>query len=93
MVLYISWCRKGRCKTGKIEAVSEGTANIRVVVTGDNLESTTALITVEVDDPAMYRVKGPGIGETYKNHTRMWNQDKNMSVVLGGWLFSDDVKK
>ena len=80
-------------KTGKIEAVSEGTANIRVVVTGDNLESTTALITVEVDDPAMYRVKGPGIGETYKNHTRMWNQDKNMSVVLGGWLFSDDVEK
>lgn len=79
--------------TGKIEAVSEGTANIRVVVTGNNLESTTALITVEVDDPAMYRVKGPGIGETYKNHTRMWNQDKNMSVVLGGWLFSDDVKK
>lgn len=80
-------------KTGKIEAVSEGTANIRVVVTGDNLESTTALITVEVDDPAMYRVKGPGIGETYGNQTRMWNQDKNMSVVLGGWLFSDDVKK
>ena len=78
-------------KTGKIEAVSEGTAKIRVVVTGDNLESTTALITVEVDDPAMYRVKGSG--ETYKNHTRMWNQDKNMSVVLGGWLFSDDVKE
>lgn len=80
-------------KTGKIEAVSEGTANIRVVVTGNDLESTTALITVEVDDPAMYRVKGPGIGETYGNQTRMWNQDKNMSVVLGGWLFSDDVKK
>lgn len=79
--------------TGKIEAVSEGTANIRVVVTGENLESTTAFISVEVDDPAMYRVKGPGIGETYKNHTRMWNQDKNMSVVLGGWLFSDDVEK
>ena len=77
-------------KTGKIEAVSEGTANIRVVVTGDNLESTTALITVEVDDPAMYRVKS---GETYVNHTTMWNQDRTMSVVLGGWLFSDDVKK
>lgn len=76
--------------TGKIEAVSEGTANIRVVVTGDNLESTTALITVEVDDPAMYRVKS---GETYVNHTTMWNQDRTMSVVLGGWLFSDDVKK
>lgn len=76
--------------TGKIEAVSEGTANIRVVVTGDNLESTTALITVEVDDPAMYRVKS---GETYVNHTTMWNKDRTMSVVLGGWLFSDDVKK
>ena len=84
---------KVNANTGKIEAVSEGTAKIRVVVTGENLESTTALITVEVDDPAMYRVKGPGIGETYKNHTRMWNQDKNMSVVLGGWLFSDDVEK
>lgn len=77
--------------TGKLEAVSEGNANIRVVVTGKTLESTTALITVDVDDPAMYRVKGSG--ETYKNHTRMWNQDKNMSVVLGGWLFSDDVKE
>lgn len=77
--------------TRKIEAVSEGTANIRVVVTGENLESTTALITVEVDDPAMYRVKGSG--ETYGNHTTMWNQAKNMSVVLGGWLFSDNVKE
>lgn len=77
--------------TGKIEAVSEGTAEIRVVVTGDNLESTTALITVEVDDPAMYRVKGSG--ETYGNHTTMWNQAQNMSVVLGGWLFSDNVKE
>lgn len=78
-------------KTGKIEAVSEGTAKIRVVVTGDNLESTTALITVEVDDPAMYRVKGPGIGETYGNQTRMWNQDETLSVVLGGWLFPNPV--
>lgn len=78
-------------KTGKIEAVSEGTAKIRVVVTGDNLESTTALITVEVDDPAMYRVKGPGIGETYGNQTRMWNQNKTLSVVLGGWLFPNPV--
>ena len=77
--------------TGKIEAVSEGTAEIRVVVTGDNLESTTALITVEVDDPAMYRVKGSG--ETYGNHTTMWNLAQNMSVVLGGWLFSDNVKE
>lgn len=77
--------------TGKIEAVSEGTAEIRVVVTGDNIESTTAPITVKVDDRAMYRVKGSG--ETYENQRRMWNQDYNMSVVLGGWLFSDDVNK
>lgn len=76
--------------TGKIEAVSEGTAGIRVVVTGDNLESTTALITVEVDDRALYRVKGPEKGETYGNHTTMWNQDKTLSVTLGGWMFPND---
>ena len=78
-------------KTGKIEAVSEGTAKIRVVVTGENLESTTALITVEVDDPAMYRVKGPESGETYGNQKRMWNQDGTLSVVLGGWMFPNPV--
>lgn len=77
-------------KTGKIEAVSEGTANIRVVVTGENLESTTALISVEVDDRALYRVKGPESGETYGNQTRMWNQDRTLSVVLGGWMFPND---
>lgn len=78
--------------TGKIEAVSEGTAKIRVVVTGENLESTTALITVEVDDPAMYRVKGPGKGETYGNQKRMWNQDRTLFVTLGGWMFPNDGK-
>ena len=77
-------------KTGKIEAVSEGTANIRVVVTGKNLESTTALITVEVDDRALYRVKGPEKGETYGNQKRMWNQAGTLSVVLGGWMFPND---
>lgn len=75
--------------TGNIEAVSEGTANIRVVVTGDNLESTTALISVEVDDPAVYRVKGTD--KNHGNQTRMWNQHKTMSVVLGGWLFPNPV--
>lgn len=78
-------------KTGKIEAVSEGTAEIRVVVTGENLESTTALITVEVDDRALYRVKGPESGETYGNQKRMWNQDNTLSVILGGWLFPNPV--
>lgn len=76
--------------TGKIEAVSEGTAEIRVVVSGDNLESTTALITVEVDDPAMYRVKGPETGVTYGNHTTMWNQAKTLYVTLGGWMFPNE---
>lgn len=75
-------------KTGKIEAVSEGTANIRVVVTGDNLESTTALITIDVDDPAVYRVHA---NEEYKSQKTMWNQDKNLSVTLGGWLFPNAV--
>lgn len=74
--------------TGKIEAVSEGTAEIRVVVTGENLESTTALITVDVDDPAVYRVHA---NEEYKSQKTMWNQDKNLSVTLGGWLFPGTV--
>lgn len=75
-------------KTGKIEAVSEGTAKIRVVVTGENLESTTALITIDVDDPAVYRVHA---NEEYKSLKTMWNQDENLSVTLGGWLYPNDV--
>ena len=76
--------------TGKIEAVSEGNANIRVVVTGKTLESTTALISVEVDDPALYRVKSNG--ESYGNQATMWNQAKTLSVTLGGWMFPNDGK-
>lgn len=75
--------------TGKIEAVSEGTANIRVVVTYDDLESTTALITIDVDDKALYRVKSDKKVK-YGNHTTMWNQDKTLSVTLGGWMFPND---
>lgn len=74
--------------TGKLEAVSEGNANIRVVVTGETLESTTALITVDVDDPAVYRVHA---NEEYKSQKTMWNQDENLSVTLGGWLFPNAV--
>lgn len=93
---YVSWTTftPGICKVddnGNIEAVSVGDGKIRVVVRGDKMESTTAFLNVLVDDPAMYRVKGTGI--KYGNHTTMWNQDKTMSVVLGGWLFSDDVEK
>lgn len=92
----VSWTTftPGICKVddnGNIEAVSEGDGEVRVTVTGTNMESTTAFLKVLVDDPAMYRVKGTGI--KYGNHTTMWNQDKTMSVVLGGWLFSDDVEK
>ena len=91
----VSWTTftPGICKVdanGNIEAVSEGDGEVRVTVTGDKMESTTAFLKVLVDDPAMYRVKGTG---TYGNQKRMWNQDKTLSVVLGGWLFSDDVKK
>lgn len=76
--------------TGKIEAVSKGTANIRVVVTDENLESTTALISVEVDDRALYRVKSKG--ETYGNQAKMWNQHRTLAVTLGGWMFPNDGK-
>ena len=90
----VSWTTftPGICKVdanGNIEAVSEGDGKIRVVVTGANMESTTAFLKVLVDDPAMYRVKGTG---DYGNQTRMWNQDKTMSVVLGGWLFPNPVE-
>ena len=91
----VSWTTftPGICKVdanGNIEAVSEGDGKIRVVVRGDNMESTTAFLKVLVDDPAMFRVRGTG---NYGNQTRMWNQDKTLSVVLGGWLFSDDMEK
>lgn len=89
----VSWTTftPGICKVddnGNIEAVSEGDGKIRVVVSGDNMESTTAFLKVLVDDPAMFRVRGTG---NYGNQTRMWNQDKTLSVVLGGWLFPNPV--
>ena len=89
----VSWTTftPGICKVdanGNIEAVSEGDGEVRVTVTGDNMESTTAFLKVLVDDPAMFRVKGTG---TYGNQTRMWNLDKTLSVVLGGWMFPNPV--
>lgn len=89
----VSWTTftPGICKVdanGNIEAVSEGDGKIRVVVRGDKMESTTAFLNVLVDDPAMFRVRGTG---NYGNQTRMWNQDKTLSVVLGGWLFPNPV--
>ena len=92
----VSWTTftPGICKVdanGNIEAVSEGDGKIRVVVTGENMESTTAFLKVLVDDPAMYRVKSTDTtGETYGNHKRMWNQNKTLSVTLGGWMFPNE---
>lgn len=77
-------------KTGKLEAVSEGQGSVRITVTGDNLESMTASLSVYVDDPAVYRTKST---EKYGNQRKMWNQDRTMSVTLGGWMFPNNVDK
>lgn len=92
----VSWTTftPGICKVdanGNIEAVSEGDGKIRVIVTGNNMESATKFLGVLVDDPAMYRVKSTDeTGKTYGNHTTMWNQDKTLSVTLGGWMFPNE---
>ena len=81
-------------ENGNLEAVSEGTGLVHVVVTGDGLESMSTLLKVFVDDPALYRVKktdNAGNTVTYGNQRVMWNQDKTMSVSLGGWMFPNDV--
>ena len=75
-------------KTGNLEAVSEGQGSVRITVTGENLESMTAFLSVYVDDPAVYRTKST---EKYGNQRKMWNQDGTMSVTLGGWMFPNDV--
>ena len=74
--------------TGNLEAVSEGQGSVRITVTGDNLESMTAFLSVYVDDPAVYRAKST---EKYGNQRKMWNQDGTMSVTLGGWMFPNNV--
>ena len=77
---------KINANTERIEGVTEGTAQIRVTIKGVNLETKTAFATVYVDDPALYRVKSQS-SEIYGNQRIMWNQDKTLSVVLGGWMF------
>lgn len=82
-------------ENGNLEAVSEGTADVRAFVTGDNIESMSALLKVYVDDPALYRAKktdNDGKAVKYGNQRVMWNQDKTMSVSLGGWMFPNEVK-
>lgn len=82
---------------GRLEAVSEGSkVSVRAVVTGTNLESTTALFTVNVDDPNVYRVKK---GETFEKYAVRTDQNHNVEVSLGGWMFkntkpiADNIKK
>lgn len=77
---------KINANTERIEGVTEGTAQIRVTIKGVNLETKTAFATVYVNDPALYRVKSQS-SEKYGNQRIMWNQDKTLSVVLGGWMF------
>ena len=82
-------------ENGNLEAVSEGNGNVRVAVVGDGLESMTAFLKVYVDDLALYRAKmkdNDGKDVKYGNQRVMWNQDKTMSVSLGGWMFPNNVK-
>lgn len=82
--------------TGNLEAVNEGTGSVRVTVKGENLETTTAFLTVYVDDPALYRAKekeNDGTVVSYGNQKIMWNQDKTMEVTLGGWMFPTETVK
>lgn len=82
--------------TGNLEAVNEGTGSVRVTVKGEKLETTTAFLTVYVDDPALYRAKekeNDGTVVSYGNQKIMWNQDKTMEVTLGGWMFPTETVK
>gem|GEM_PF-626119 len=81
-------------ESGKLEAVNEGNGSVRVTVKGENLETMTAFLTVYVDDPAVYRAKdkdNDGVAVAYGNQKQMWNQDRTLSVTLGGWMFPNDV--
>ena len=80
-------------ENGNLEAVSEGNGSVHVTVYGDDLETMTEVLTVNVDDPAVYRAKktdNAGNSVKYGNQRVMWNQDKTMSVSLGGWMFPND---
>lgn len=79
--------------TGKIEGVSAGDKlKIQLRVSGDSFEDVFKYLLVSVDDPAKYRVKAPGSGETYSPMTPLFNQNKTLAVTLGGWSFTDRPK-
>ena len=77
---------------------TEGVTHVTVTATpsaalaGQYTEATeTFTFTVRKgkDDPAKYRVKAPGSGETYSPMTPLFNQNKTLAVTLGGWSFTD----
>lgn len=76
--------------TGKIEGVSAGEkVKIQLKVSGEGYEDVFAYVLVSVDDPAKYRVKAPGLKETYSPMTPLFNQNKTLAVTLGGWIFTN----
>lgn len=76
--------------TGKIEGVSAGDkVKIQLKVSGESFEDVFKYVLVSVDDPAKYRVKGPGSGEPYSPMTPLFNQNKTLAVTLGGWIFTN----
>lgn len=91
-ITAISWLTnspgvvKVDANTGKLEALSEGNAKVRVYVSGEGLEDVTKFFDVIVDDPALYRAKS---SDKYGNQAHLWNQDRTLHVVLGGWMFND----
>lgn len=77
---------------------TEGVTNVTVTATpsaalaGQYTEATenfTFTVRKGKDDPAKYRVKAPGSGETYSPMTPLFNQNKTLAVTLGGWSFTD----
>lgn len=79
--------------TGKIEGVSAGDkVKIQLKVSGNEFEDVFAYLLVTVDDPAKYRVKAPGSGETYSPMTPLFNGNNTLAVTLGGWIFTNRDK-
>lgn len=77
---------------------TEGVTTVTVTATpsaelaGQYTEATenfTFTVRKGKDDPAKYRVKAPGSGETYSPMTPLFNQNKTLAVTLGGWSFTN----
>ncbi len=89
---------KVNSEDGSLEGLSEGTGMVYVYLKateGNNIETMMAELKVYVDDPAMYRAKDKdtdGTAVVYGNQTLMKNQNKDISVMLGGWQFPNVVK-